>query len=871
MSVAWAGCASSALAPYVPAPTATLEVVNRTAEPREVLVRGYREGVVESGKRARFRFLGVGSADVSAWTADTAAMAPEDASYPRADLELRGGAVVRWVLDGPLPEPPELADLTVTNTLKRHVQVTVGGRPVGPVLAGDTRRFRDVPAGQVTVKARHHDSGFELSARLELPPEGEQHWDVAAAMGEITVVNDSREPMLVTLDGTGSTRVGPGERKVIDDVPGGEHVLKASGTHTGLERVHRAPVSADAPHTWTLSADRSAIDVTNATAEPVELAETAGVEGRQIIPPNGTLRLGDLESGPRTLTAIGLDSGMPYGERFDLVPGQQIRWTVRPIHGTIHVDNRTAGPLELYTDGVWQARLEAGAARTLSKLSPGPHELTAVSPDGRVRFSKTVAAGANRTATWHVSAETAPLMVVNRRLEQMSVYVDARRIGDVAAGATLTFTGIESGPRLLEAVGAKSGETLTHRARFVVRADASAPIERFVLDDPHADLLVTNTSGEQLLGEGVLAVQLEGAMASGSKRLLRVPVGRMTLRLIGGRTGVTYSREISVVDGQVIDWLVTRASGGVDISNELDQLMVVRLDDMEVGRLAPGAAMRIGDVPAGNHELAADAIGAGRSQTVERFVSPGQFTRWTLRPEAGRVIVFNDSDDALLVSLNGSPYGRVEPEARKGFDGLVPGLWQLDAVGIRSGWRRSVKFTLREGATESVLVAPPMAVVVVDNGSGELVKVSVGGMKTESVGPGSTELLSVPSGTRVVQIEGAETGVTRRYRLQLGVDQAHHLDVPPALARLAVVNQGELPLAVRLEDRVLGTVDPGASLVVDDLQPGAWRLRAEDSDGNQTHTDRRKVSAGETTTWKLAAVRAAAEPATPPEDRPVAD
>ncbi len=871
-------CAGGAtLTPYVPAPSGTLEVINRTSEAREVVVQGFREGIVEPGARARFRFLPTGPADVSAFgagasgdgahgtTTDGAEASGLDPVPAQRRVTLSAGRIVKWEIPGPLPEPAAFGDLVVTNTLARHVQVSIAGRAVGPVLAGDTRRFRDVSVGVVEVNARDVESGLDLTSAVELAADSEASWVISAPMGQITVVNDSYETVKLTLDGTARGSVGPGQREVLDDVADGDRVLKAHGTLTGVDRTHRVSLSAEAPYTWTLSGDRAAIDVTNGSDEPVELRPTPGADEPQVIKPGETVRLGDLVAGTRLLEAVGVESGLPYGERFDLVPGQQVRWLVRPIHGTLRVDNGTLGALELYLDGAWQTRLEPGAGRTISRLPQGPHEVTAVSPNGRLRFTKEVAAGAARTARWRISSETAPVMVVNKRAEPMAIYVDGRRRGEVDAQATLTMTGIEVGPRLIEAVGIKTRETLPHKVVLATRPDPAAPISRLVLDDPHAQLLLTNSSDESLIGQGVLVAQLAGPLPPGDKRLVRLPVGRMSLRLVGERTGVAYARDLAATNGEVLDWSVAKARGGVEITNHLADTVLVRVDDREVGRMASGTTLSVGDLPAGPHALSAEPIGAGQPRAVERFITPDQFTRWTLDPASGRVIVFNDSDDALLITLNGRPYGQVEPAARKGFDGLIPGDWRLHAIGVRSGWQRSVSFTLREGATESVLVAPPMAVLVIDNGSGEAVSVSIDGADRQAVAAGATEILSVPSGTRHVQVTGDQTGIARWYKLQLGVDQSHQLDLPPALARLAVVNEGDIALTIRLHDLVLGRIEGGASLIVDDLAPGAWRLRAMTEDGVTTHSDRRKVGAGETTTWRLAAVRTPSEPPAAPE------
>ncbi|MDP6946670.1 MAG: hypothetical protein QF464_21150, partial [Myxococcota bacterium] len=220
-------------------------------------------------------------------------------------------------------------------------------------------------------------------------------------------------------------------------------------------------------------------------------------------------------------------------------------------------------------------------------------------------------------------------------------------------------------------------------------------------------------------------------------------------------------------------------------------------------------------------------------------------------PEPARLVVSNDSSEAIAIRIDGRPYGRVEAESRSGFDGLVPGRRAVDVLGLRSGWHRSLTLTLRSGSSELVELTAPMAVLVVDNQSGEVIKVGVAGQTGVSVESAKAVPLNVPAGRRKLTAVGQDTGQIQVFEVALAVGQSHHLLVARARARLVVVNRTARTATVRLADRVLGQVEAGGTGIYEDLPATDWWLTAHDPDLNLTHSEHREVTPGETRSWIL--------------------
>jgi hypothetical protein len=340
------------------------------------------------------------------------------------------------------------------------------------------------------------------------------------------------------------------------------------------------------------------------------------------------------------------------------------------------------------------------------------------------------------------------------------------------------------------------------------------------------------------------------------------------VRLIGVTSGIAHTREFDVTLDQLLTWDIGASRGQVVITNKLVEPLTVTIDGAEIGRIEPGAELRSGAIASGPHRLASVGLDSGHQLAVSRMVGPATEARWTIQPEPSRIVISNDAMEAIAIRIDGRPYGRVESRSRSGFDGLVPGQRNVEAIGLTSGWRRSMTLTLLSGGSELVALAAPVAVLVVDNQAGEPVTVGVDGTPRGSIDTGASVPLTVPSGHRKLTTIGRESGHVQVFDIELTVGQSHHLLVPRARARLVVVNRTATAVTVRLSDRVLGEIPARDTGIYEDLTVTHWWLTAHNSDQQLTHSEHRAVEPGETRTWILTDDSTPAAGADPPAPRP---
>jgi len=826
--------------------------VNRTEVDLWVSVRGRVEGTARAGTRLRVRHLSPGAAPVEAHPApDARASAQTTATFEpqRAALSLRAGEVARWVIGAALPTPPALGDLTVTNRLPRDMRLRVDGRDAGTVLAGDARTLLDLPAGPHALEARDRGSKTVLDAQVEVPGDAVGTWVLEAPSGRLTIINDTNEPVTIEADDLSLGTLGPGERRTWSDLAVGPHELTATSTHQGNRYQRSLELRPGVPQVWGLSAGSATVILVNRTGEDVTAVPVGSLvpsAARTIsLPAGARLKIEGVVPGRIGLNAVTAKTGRLYKLVADVSPGQVYAWEIVPADQGLRVVNRTGEALRLYVGGQERGEVAAGSSRVLYDLPDTAVEVEALDVRGH-RYTRPLQAAPRLASTWEIRARTGAIRVANERPERLTVYVDARRVGEVPRRGDVTFTGIPEGERLVEVVGARSGATLS--AHATVRPDAAATA---TFRDPRGLLTVENRSGEPLAAQGPLAQQ-QGLIPPGGRARYALPPGRRTVRLLGRRSGLVYDRALDLVADAEATWVVAAPTGTVIVHNGLDEAVAVAVDGQNHGALSPSQDLSLPGTPAGEHTLRAQGLRSGRLHTARRVLSPDGVARWELVEAPARLLVDNRGQEPLLVDLDGRPYGRVEGRARKIFGGLPVGRALVVATGVTTGVRQEVEVSLAPDRTDVLTFHPPYGTVIIDNTSGEAVRVVLGRERLGRIAAGRPPTpIPVPAGLRIVRLLREDSQYETTYRLQVQPSRSIHLAVRAVRAKLAVSNRGPETLTVWVGERSLGEVAPGASLLADDLAPGPVTLRATDGDGVSKITERRTLEGGVLSSWLL--------------------
>lgn len=831
---------------------AILEVENRTPEDLSVSVRGRVEGVVRSGARLRIRDLAAGEVEVHARSLVAGAGAFETALgaalYPARIAEV---SILPDAAGGPaLPEVARLATLQVVNPSPRSIVVSLDGARLGRVFAGTERTFEDLPSGSARIMARPDDATASRDEALTLAPDTVTSWRFTQIGATLTIDNATDEAIRVTIDGSERARIAPNERWTSTEAPG-IRLLSARSEPSRRAYEELLELTRDEPAVWRVTSGQGALEVENATGEPISLA----IPGR---PPTslaaGTReRFEDLPGGPLAIEARGQHTRTIYAARLELLPGQDLTWVAGPVRGSIRVENRTARTLTIYAGADLEesprGQLAPGATALVRELPRTNIRIAAIAIDagglGR-RYATTIDLSQVPAATWVVSPVTGAIRVSNDSGGPVDVFVDALRRGEVADGQSRIFTGLETGPRRIECVGVNT--------RAVQREVVDINEEELATVAVRATtswLLVDNATGEALSTRGVLATQL-AEIASGASVRFRIPAGPQRLAVLGRDSGFVYARPIDAGPAEEVRWRVSLTSGRVIVYNRLAESVAVTIDGRAQGSLPPDESLALEEVTPGAHSVQVVGLRSGlvRGETVE--VRPADDSKVTFSHELGSLLVENRSHEPVEVRIDGALYGTVSPSVLHAFGKVAPGAHRVELYFTASHRRQYVGLDVHEGQRARVVAEAPMGVVVVDNTSHQDVRVTSDGevLATVPADAGPT-LLAAPAGGRHIQVERLGDRTQLGFHLVLAADVAVHLPVPPNRVRLVVLNQGETPLMLFAGDRELGELAGHQSRMLEDLPDGEMRLIARDGAGRVTHEELRRLHSGETATWVL--------------------
>jgi len=136
-----------------------------------------------------------------------------------------------------------------------------------------------------------------------------------------------------------------------------------------------------------------------------------------------------------------------------VIAGGALLWSATPAQagdpgtGTVRIVNDTDFKLEIRMDGTRKTTLSPGSKQTLRGIPPGSHQFQAVTPEGQVKFEKTLRLQANQTLSWilkwtraegRLTAVTPPdrgaISVRNEVLGSVQLVVDGEEQGWLLKG-----------------------------------------------------------------------------------------------------------------------------------------------------------------------------------------------------------------------------------------------------------------------------------------------------------------------------------------------------------------------------------------------------------------------------------------------------
>ena len=387
------------------------------------------------------------------------------------------------------------------------------------------------------------------------------------------------------------------------------------------------------------------------------------------------LRLEDVPADTPFLAGLGKSTGHPFRVVLGLGPGQTLSVVLRPVEATLEAVNGTRQAVVVAAGGT-RRRLEPGVSTRIA-MPIGPSvQARAARTDGSASFQRTFDTTMRRSVRWRIVSGTGSVRVVNPLSEPLTIYVDARRVGETPAGTEVAFTGVEAGRRLLEAVGRDSGAVLRQRVRV--------------------------ESGK---------IQLWNVAASGSE---------------SAATAAAPPARPSPDD----------VLGALVVFNESADSIAVRVDGRPHGRVEPRSHQGFGALATGKRNLTVVSHDARWRRTMSVELRPGEIESVTIPAPSAVLVLDNDADEAVRVRLGQELLGQVTASTRGVRFAVRAGLRRVTVSGVRTGREIMRVVTLLAGAASAVHFPSRRVRLVIVNASGQPVDVTAGRLELGRVATG---------------------------------------------------------------------------------------------------------------------------------------
>jgi len=257
----------------------------------------------------------------------------------------------------------------------------------------------------------------------------------------------------------------------------------------------------------------------------------------------------------------------------------------------------------------------------------------------------------------------------------------------------------------------------------------------------------------------------------------------------------------------------------LEVHNARREPVTLSLDELSLGRVAPGMVVRFPALAPGRVTLLARDR-QGRVVAEQRLLlRSGLLQRWEILTRAGALELYNPSPSPVALQLDGVALGRWAGGERRRVAEVAPGLHRLRG---ERPFAPAQEVTVRVGEGEVVTWAvpldPPAILRVLSAGPAPL-ELFADGRALARLLPGRPLRLELPPGPVALSAVAPDRLVVDRTRRTLRAGQEERWQItqgPPPVAarpaRLLLVNEASESLQLELDGRAVGLLGRGQTL-----------------------------------------------------------
>lgn len=746
----------------------------------------------------------------------------------------------------PLPIPPRLAAIEIRNTAAFSMRAYLNGVLLGVVLPRDTRRFEHLAALTSVVEGRDFQNVVHFRKRLSLSAQSLNHLRFRAQVGTLLVINRGGEALEVFVDDErlgqvpagrttrfGGVRIGvrpikivgtftknvtvrrirvlnghtvrwevwplkstvwlknlstesvvfsvdrgqamvvpPRSQRLAPPLAPGPHRLDARGLMTGRRLVREITLNREEVYVWRVLPQAGQVRVTNLTPESATLYIDGALQCT--LKPKQMRVFDNIVASEITIQARLQLTRVTLQRRFALRGKRLVHWRIQRTTANLLIENRLAERVLVSVRGQNFGYLAPGS-QSWVQFAPGRTRVRLIEDAGGDHHLKDFLARNGGVYRWRVEPKSKGIRIRNDSGEPLEISVDGLEYGSVDFQASLTLLHLTRGSHRLHATGKFSAHRysterwLTDKQRVLWRVE---PVFGF--------LKVRN-----LLRDAVdvrVRGRLVGQVGPGDARVFKLGVGHVPIEARRISTGEVRTSSLIVRPVTTPVWELREVSPRLNVRNETQEPVEVRLDGRYLGRVEIGRSLAFDNLRIKRVSLTAYGLHSHTRYETVKLLRRASRVIWKLSPAKGLVEIRNPLKETVRVRFrfDNKEY-RVGPNTSRIIE--VPVGFRIVLIrGADTRRYRKERFLVAEGHRHRVSLDAWMAELVVFNRDARPLRIFVRERPVGWVQPGRRRVFKMltPGWTtaKAMSADG-KYRVIRRIALQAGRGS---WIIPPAIS-----------------------------------------------------------------------------------------
>ncbi|MFT5432349.1 MAG: hypothetical protein ACI9OJ_003048, partial [Myxococcota bacterium] len=539
-----------------------------------------------------------------------------------AEIPVTAGHAAAWTLRN------DVSTARITNRLSESIELRLDGE-----------RLRDIPPGvsvfidELRGSKPRFTAFTTVSHQLLRPPWAGQKastqvtparsvvWEIATPQGQLRVVNETSERVMVYADQRPLGFVEPEMTVVFTQVPPGERLVEAR-LGSGNIISDRVGVSAEATAQWRVAMATGTLVVVNETAEAIAAPPHLVPQGAEIMP--GARASYTVATGERVFHFIGRRSGQSYRKQMTVFADEEIEWGLQTLMGVLHVFNRSLSDQTIQVDGLEPFVVRAGKDSQRA-IEAGVHRLVAVAQGTGTAREGTVVVRHGSVHAWEVRPQLGYLRVLNRTHEELVLRVDGMMLGQVDPQDARTW-----GPWPTQTYNLVAQGTWSRALYEVAVTLGPGGVEAWEILPARGAVHAQNLRSEAvrlLIDRKEVAV-----LKAGGEFTTDVSIGPHIVELIGVETLSTFRFGATIRPDRAYTATAPEGPALLEITNQTPDALSVRAGDVSIGTAPGGVTVRLPLSVLGEQTLFADDPTGKRRYQRRLTITGDRVIRWIIRP-----------------------------------------------------------------------------------------------------------------------------------------------------------------------------------------------------------------------------------------------